>query len=124
MAALRVSGWSPEALEEKVWIPHHTWAGDELYRLSIDLRGFYLKVGQFLGARVDFIPEPICRRLSLLQDKVRALSHCRTPWQTRRAVIESCCVEEGQHVQQQVIRKAEPLVDAENVHVLMNHTDW
>lgn len=78
MAALRASGWTPDALEEKIWIPHHTWAGDELYRLSIDLRGFYLKVGQFLGARVDFIPEPICRRLSLLQDKVCTCLCCRT----------------------------------------------
>ena len=29
-----------------------------------------LQVGQFLGARADFIPEPICRRLSVLQDQV------------------------------------------------------
>lgn len=30
-----------------------------------------MQVGQFIGTRSDFIPEPICRRLSLLQDQVR-----------------------------------------------------
>jgi hypothetical protein len=25
-------------------VPHHTWAGAELYRIAVDLRGFYLKV--------------------------------------------------------------------------------
>eukprot|EP00884_Botryococcus_braunii_P022387 jgi/Botrbrau1/8832/Bobra.0335s0019.1 len=66
----KAAGWSDQAIEDKIWVPHHSWAGDELYSLAVDLRGFYLKVGQFLGARVDFIPEPICRRLALLQDKV------------------------------------------------------
>lgn len=35
------------------------------------------QVGQFLGARADFIPEPICRQLSLLQDQVRAQTLCK-----------------------------------------------
>ncbi|KAK9834339.1 hypothetical protein WJX81_008600 [Elliptochloris bilobata] len=61
---------SAKEVEARVWTPHHTWAGQELFRIAIDLRGFYLKVGQFLGARADFIPEPICRQLSLLQDQV------------------------------------------------------
>ena len=95
-----------------MWVPHHTWAGQELFRIAVDLRGFYLKVcyvqlwlwrqsqllahwqphtafllcsiangliissvlqvGQFLGARADFVPEPICRQLSLLQDQACA----------------------------------------------------
>ena len=31
------------------------------------------QVGQFIGTRADFIPEPICKKLSLLQDKVRPI---------------------------------------------------
>lgn len=29
-----------------------------------------LQVGQFMGTRADFIPKPVCKKLSLLQDKV------------------------------------------------------
>jgi hypothetical protein len=32
-------------IEERYWRPHNEWAGDELYSMCIDLRGFYLKVG-------------------------------------------------------------------------------
>ena len=32
-----------------------------------------VQVGQFIGTRSDFIAEPICRRLSLLQDQVQPL---------------------------------------------------
>ncbi len=38
------AGWSTERIETKLWQPHHEWAGDELYKLAVDLRGFYLKV--------------------------------------------------------------------------------
>jgi predicted unusual protein kinase regulating ubiquinone biosynthesis (AarF/ABC1/UbiB family) len=30
----------------------------------------HLQAGQFIGARADFIPEQICERLCLLQDRV------------------------------------------------------
>ena len=29
------------------------------------------QAGQFIGSRADFVPEPMCRKLSLLCDKVR-----------------------------------------------------
>ena len=67
--ALRQTGLQEAELQARLWVPHHTWAGVELFRLSIDLKGFYLKTGQFLGARSDFIPEPICRQLIKLQDQ-------------------------------------------------------
>ena len=35
---------SAEEVESRVWVPHHTWAGQELFRIAVDLRGFYLKV--------------------------------------------------------------------------------
>ena len=31
-------------IEERYWRPHNEWAGDELYSICVDLRGFYLKV--------------------------------------------------------------------------------
>ena len=40
-----------------MWTPHHTWAGAELFRIAVDLRGFYLKVSpRVLTARVKLWP--------------------------------------------------------------------
>eukprot|EP01025_Chloroclados_australasicus_P041555 TRINITY_DN4403_c1_g1_i2.p1 TRINITY_DN4403_c1_g1~~TRINITY_DN4403_c1_g1_i2.p1 ORF type:complete len:589 (-),score=89.91 TRINITY_DN4403_c1_g1_i2:316-2082(-) len=64
------SGVDNDTLEAEIWEPHHVWAGQEMYNLAVDLRGFYLKVGQFLGARSDFVPKPTAEKLSLLQDQV------------------------------------------------------
>ena len=36
---------------------------------------FYLQGGQFLGARSDFIPLQICKKLALLQDQVPPMPH-------------------------------------------------
>lgn len=33
-----------------------------------------LQAGQFIGARADFVPEQICRKLCLLQDQVPPMS--------------------------------------------------
>ena len=104
-----------EEIEARIWMPHNEWAGDELYSMCIDLRGFYLKVrdtfmqvatcaglfsaweshevpcgrlvqvGQFIGTRSDFIAEPVCRRLSLLQDQVQPLDYPAAP---RPVVLE------------------------------------
>ncbi len=41
------------------------------------------QTGQFIGARSDFVPEQICRRLALLQDQVPPM-----PAQQAREVIE------------------------------------
>jgi predicted unusual protein kinase regulating ubiquinone biosynthesis (AarF/ABC1/UbiB family)/LysM repeat protein len=69
-AALRASGASDDDIKRRVWDDQHAWAGDRMHALCVSLRGFYLKAGQFIGARGDFVPEPVCRRLALLQDKV------------------------------------------------------
>ena len=42
--ALRLRGWDTEKLKEVHWKPHHAWAGEEMYSLCVDMRGFYLKV--------------------------------------------------------------------------------
>lgn len=31
-------------VKQEIWVPHHEWAGGEMYKLCVDLRGFYLKV--------------------------------------------------------------------------------
>ncbi|GIL83202.1 hypothetical protein Vretifemale_12058 [Volvox reticuliferus] len=71
---LKATGRSDAEVHDSVWVPHHTWAGEEMYELCISLRGFYLKAGQFIGSRSDFVPEQICRKLALLCDKVPPMS--------------------------------------------------
>ncbi|GIL52830.1 hypothetical protein Vafri_8592 [Volvox africanus] len=66
---LLTTGRSDAEVHDSVWVPQHTWAGEEMYKLCIELRGFYLKAGQFIGSRSDFVPEQICRKLALLCDK-------------------------------------------------------
>lgn len=70
----RVMGWSNDRIEREVWDRQHERAADQMYSICVDMRGFYLKGGQFLGARSDFIPVQICKKLSLLQDRVPPMS--------------------------------------------------
>ena len=42
--ALEVAGWSPERLTDELWARQHRHAAEQMYRLCVDLRGFYLKV--------------------------------------------------------------------------------
>lgn len=55
-AALRLNGYDDKRIAEEVWRPQHESAGRRMHALCIDMRGFYLKSGQFLGARGDFVP--------------------------------------------------------------------
>ena len=66
---MRLAGNSDEDVE-LVWKEQHAGAATAMWEMCIKLRGFYLKSGQFIGSRGDFVPEPICRKLSLLCDKV------------------------------------------------------
>lgn len=50
------------------------------------------QAGQFIGSRGDFVPEPICRKLSLLCDKVPPMS----PEATRAAIARELGLAEGQ----------------------------
>ncbi|KAL4431977.1 hypothetical protein ABPG77_000244 [Micractinium sp. CCAP 211/92] len=81
--ALRALGWSEERLKSEHWARQHSQAAEQMYGLCVGLRGFYLKTGQFLGARGDFVPEQICRKLSLLHDQVPPM-----PAEQARVVIE------------------------------------
>lgn len=77
---LRRSG----AEEEARWDRHHQWAAEKMYRLCVDMRGFFLKVGQFFGVRDDFFPPVYLAYLSTLQDRVPPMS----ARETRRRIEE------------------------------------
>ncbi len=81
--AAQVSGWNNDRIKSDLWDPQQEKAASQMYNLCVDLRGFYLKAGQFLGARGDFVPEQICRKLSLLHDQVPPMPAAQV-----RAVIE------------------------------------
>lgn len=60
--------------EEQAWKELHEINSMRMLKLCTDLRGFYLKSGQFLGSRHDFMPEEYTSRLSKLHDDVPSLS--------------------------------------------------
>lgn len=66
----RTRGWTDQQLEDELWQPQYQRAGEQMHSLCVDMRGFYLKAGQFLGARGDFVPKPMCESLSRLHDRV------------------------------------------------------
>lgn len=41
---LKLNGKDDATIEDEVWDVQHTWAGEQMYNLCVDLRGFYLKV--------------------------------------------------------------------------------
>ncbi len=43
-AVCRTRGWDEDRIASELWLPQHQRAGERMYRLCIDLRGFYLKV--------------------------------------------------------------------------------
>ena len=43
-----------------------------LFKAAINLKGLLIKIGQFMSARVDFLPDEYTDALSRLQDQVPA----------------------------------------------------
>jgi predicted unusual protein kinase regulating ubiquinone biosynthesis (AarF/ABC1/UbiB family) len=60
---------SPEAAAA-AWESRHEEFAERLYRLAVDLKGLYIKTGQFVGTRSDIVPAAYSRSLSRLQDQV------------------------------------------------------
>eukprot|EP00238_Polyblepharides_amylifera_P014371 CAMPEP_0196587874 /NCGR_PEP_ID=MMETSP1081-20130531/58874_1 /TAXON_ID=36882 /ORGANISM="Pyramimonas amylifera, Strain CCMP720" /LENGTH=432 /DNA_ID=CAMNT_0041910197 /DNA_START=162 /DNA_END=1460 /DNA_ORIENTATION=+ len=58
---------------DRIWHKQHTESGKAMYELCINLKGFYIKAGQFIGCKVDLVPQQVCESLSRLQDKVPAM---------------------------------------------------
>ena len=48
----------------------HDVNSDRLVEMCIFLKGFYVKTGQFLGTRYDFMPRIYCEKLAKLSDSV------------------------------------------------------
>ena len=64
---------SDDDLKKKIWLPQHERAGRAMFDLASSLSGFYLKVGQFLSVREDFVALPVCKALRPLQESVRPM---------------------------------------------------
>ena len=52
------------------WDEVHERNSEKMLDLCLGMRGFYLKAGQFLGTRPDFMPLPYILKLSALHDRV------------------------------------------------------
>lgn len=59
---------------ESAWHKLHELNSDRMLNLSLTMRGFYLKSGQFLGTRHDFMPPEYTTKLSTLHDQVPPMS--------------------------------------------------
>lgn len=70
---------TPEEAETR-WLARHEKSAEALYRLAVDLKGLYIKTGQFIGTRTDIVPPAYAQSLSRLQDQVppRPFSVVRT----------------------------------------------
>ena len=56
--------------DEDIWQIVHETNSQRMIDLCLRLRGFYLKTGQFLGTRHDFMPRHYTTKLSKLHDDV------------------------------------------------------
>ena len=68
-----VSDISDEIRRENMWSRVHEINSNRMMNLCLGLRGFYLKSGQFLGTRHDFMPPNYTSKLSKLHDNVPPL---------------------------------------------------
>ncbi|CAM9732518.1 unnamed protein product [Chrysoparadoxa australica] len=71
--AITLNGPSHERKRERLWAELHELNSERMLNLCLDLRGFYLKAGQFLGTRHDFMPSQYTGKLMLLQDQVPSM---------------------------------------------------
>lgn len=65
----RVRKLDPESAAA-AWEAQHERSAERLYRMAIQLKGLYIKTGQFIGTRTDIVPGPYSAWLSKLQDQV------------------------------------------------------
>lgn len=62
-----------KTLMDSKWQNIHEVNSDRMLRLCLDLKGFYLKTGQFLATRHDFMPSQYTSKLCQLHDNVPPL---------------------------------------------------
>jgi len=63
-----------EEAREQRWDRLHDYYAPFLLRHILELRGYFIKVGQFASSRNDFIPARVLRELSTLQDQVPGMT--------------------------------------------------
>ena len=66
-----------------IWDAAHERNSRFLYRKFVGLEGLWVKLGQYLSSRADFMPEPFITHLGKCQDSIPA-----RPWGDVRAQIE------------------------------------
>jgi len=64
--------------KNQTWSHVHETNSQRMIRLCLSLKGFYLKTGQFLGTRHDFMPPHYTRKLSRLHDDLPPLNEHET----------------------------------------------
>lgn len=67
---LKLPGGPPKGKRKRYIEACHRRGADDLYRTAVHLRGGFLKLGQFVSARPDLLPEAYVTELSKLQDRV------------------------------------------------------
>lgn len=55
---MTMQGAAENEVVERIWQDTHERNSDRIMDLCLSLKGFYLKSGQFLATRHDFMPEP------------------------------------------------------------------
>lgn len=59
------------------------WGGRKVHQMCVELRGSYLKDGQYLGSRLDLVPAEWAAELRCLQDSCGA-----RPWEEIETVLK------------------------------------
>jgi len=83
IAEFSINHISDHAEREKRWNALHDKYAPMALEALLALRGFYIKVGQVVSTRNDFIPQQFISRLSTLQDDVPGMGFERV-----RAIVE------------------------------------
>ncbi|CAD7945193.1 unnamed protein product, partial [Amoebophrya sp. A25] len=60
----------PDLLDDEAWTALHEHGAEVAYRVILDLRGFYIKAGQFMSARPDMLPHAYLKRFRTLQSEI------------------------------------------------------
>ncbi|CAK0910249.1 unnamed protein product, partial [Prorocentrum cordatum] len=61
--------WFFPSSKQALWDSFNEWLGGMLYRHLMRLGGYWLKVGQYMASRSDFVPDPIINQLSRMLDR-------------------------------------------------------
>lgn len=62
-------------LAEDVWRDQHRFASEAIFEALVELKGFYLKLGQLLASKSDLLPQLYTQSLSRLLDQMPAMSY-------------------------------------------------